>query len=65
MDVVAAFDRLPEAHSTALRLRLGGATPDEVGRALGVDPAAVEPLLHLADRKLRELLAAPPSAVGT
>jgi len=56
MDVVSALAHLPEAHAAALRLRLGGATPDEVGESLGLEQAAVEPLLVLADAKLRALM---------
>jgi len=67
-DLVTAFSLLPPSYSTALRLRLGGATPNEVGTALDVDSAAVGPLLAVADAKLRELLLAdgeePPQGVG-
>ncbi len=55
-DLVTAFSLLPPSYATALRLRLDGATPAEVGDALDVDTAAVGSLLILADAKLRELL---------
>ena len=49
---------LPEAYGAALRLRVGGASTEEIGDRLGLEPAAVEPLLSVADSKLKALLLA-------
>ena len=57
-DLLTAFSLLPQTYATALRLRLGGATPSEVGEALDLEPSAVPALLAVADAKLRALLVA-------
>jgi DNA-directed RNA polymerase specialized sigma24 family protein len=56
VDLVTALTLLPEAHAAALRLRVAGASTAEVADALGLDHSAVQPLLILADAKLRDLL---------
>jgi DNA-directed RNA polymerase specialized sigma24 family protein len=55
-DLVTAFSLLPPPYAAALRLRLDGATPADVGAALDVDAAAVGSLLVVAEAKLRELM---------
>jgi DNA-directed RNA polymerase specialized sigma24 family protein len=55
-DVVSAIALLPDAYRHALHLRLGGASSDEIAAALRLEPSAVEPLLVVADAKLRALM---------
>ena len=57
-DLVTALAMLPETYGIALRLRVGGASTKEIGDHLGLEPAAVEPLLSVADSKLRAILLA-------
>lgn len=58
-DLVSAIGKLPRPYAAALRLRVAGASPDEVGAKLGLDESAVRPLLDIAEEKLRDLLVAP------
>jgi DNA-directed RNA polymerase specialized sigma24 family protein len=46
------IDQLPSAYAEALRLRATGLTWHEIGRRLGIEPEAVDTLLHLAEAKL-------------
>ena len=55
-DLVTALAMLPETYGIALRLRIGGASTEEIGDRLGLEPTAVGPLLSVADSKLRTLL---------
>ena len=55
-DLLTALEMLPEAYGIALRLRVGGASEAEIAEQLGLEPTAVEPLLSVADSKLRALL---------
>ncbi len=57
-DLVTALEMLPETYGAALRLQVAGATPAEIGTTLGLEPNAVEPLLSVAESKLRALLLA-------
>jgi DNA-directed RNA polymerase specialized sigma24 family protein len=57
MDVEEAFDRLPETHATALRLRARGFDHDAIAAALALEPKAVGPLLRIAEAKLGTLTA--------
>lgn len=65
-DLVSAIEKLPRPYASALRLRVAGATPDQVGEELGLDEAAVRPLLAIAEEKLRGLWVgdAPPEEAG-
>ena len=47
--------RLPTVYAVALRLRATGGSDDAIAAALGVDVAAVETLLAVAERKLEAL----------
>ena len=58
-DLVSAIGKLPEPYAAALRLRVAGASPDEVGEELKLEAAAVHPLLVIAEEKLRDLLMDP------
>ena len=55
-DLLTALELLPETYGVALRLRVGGASEAEIAERLGLEPTAVEPLLSVADSKLRALL---------
>ena len=55
-DLLTALEMLPETYGVALRLRVGGASAAEIAEQLGLDATAVEPLLSVADSKLRALL---------
>ncbi len=57
-DLLTALELLPETYGVALRLRVGGASEAEIADHLGLEPMAVEPLLSVADSKLRALLLA-------
>ena len=57
-DLLTALSLLPGAYGEAMRLRIEGASPADVAEALDLDGAAVIPLLHVADAKLRELMLA-------
>lgn len=61
-DLVSAIGKLPRPYAAALRLRVAGASPDEVGEELGLDEAAVQPLLVIAEEKLLDLLLSPVGA---
>ncbi|HKV22758.1 MAG TPA: hypothetical protein VJR50_27280 [Mycobacterium sp.] len=52
----AALSRLPEAHALILRLTEAGASADEICGQLDVEPESLEPLLDIAQRKLRNQL---------
>ena len=60
MDRDAALGQLPEAYAAALRLRDQGHDPTRIATALGVDPAAIDSLLELADAKLARILGGTP-----
>lgn len=51
-----ALRQLPLAHAVALRLRAAGADEALIATALGVDVAAIEPILAVAEEKLRAVL---------
>lgn len=53
-----AIAELPAAYRAALRLATMGMSPDEIGDALAIEPAAVPPMLELAEAKLVERLTA-------
>jgi DNA-directed RNA polymerase specialized sigma24 family protein len=55
VDVEAAFNRLPETHAAALRLRARGFDHDAIATALALEPSAVPPLLRIAEAKLAAL----------
>jgi DNA-directed RNA polymerase specialized sigma24 family protein len=57
MNVEAAFSRLPDTHAAALRLRARGFDDDAIAAALALEPAAVAPLLQIAEAKLAALTA--------
>lgn len=57
MDVEDAFNRLPETHAAALRLRARGFDHDGIAAALGLEPKTVGPLLRIAEAKLEALTA--------
>ncbi|MGH3511155.1 MAG: hypothetical protein ACRDQI_19350 [Pseudonocardiaceae bacterium] len=59
MDLTAAIKELPEVHAVALRLHRAGTANAEIAAELGIEVAAVPPLLRLAKAKLARLLAAP------
>jgi hypothetical protein len=65
VDLLSALSALPEAHATAIALRLAGATPTDVAAELGIEPPAVEPLLVIAEAKLKELLGGPTSGCAS
>lgn len=52
MDVETALDRLPEVYALALRLRLRGTGDEEICRAVGVAPEALDTLILIAQQKL-------------
>jgi hypothetical protein len=56
MDIEAAFSRLPHTHASALRLRARGFDDDAIAAALGLERAAVAPLLRIAEAKLGALV---------
>lgn len=56
MDRRAALAELSHAHAVALRLRAAGAEDGVIAVALGIAEEAVEPLVDLAEAKLRRLL---------
>jgi DNA-directed RNA polymerase specialized sigma24 family protein len=58
MDRTQAMAKLPEAYSTALRLRDAGVDDAGIAERLGTPPDAVGPLLRLAVAKLDRILAA-------
>jgi len=47
-----AIEQLPGVYAEALRLRAAGLTWHDIGRRLGIEPEAVETLLHIAEAKL-------------
>jgi hypothetical protein len=55
MDDEAAISRLPKTHASAVRLRERGFDDDAIARALELEPAAIGPLLAIADAKLAAL----------
>jgi hypothetical protein len=55
VDDEAAISRLPKTHASAVRLRERGFDDDAIARALELEPAAVGPLLAIADAKLAAL----------
>jgi hypothetical protein len=55
---------LPELHAVAVRLRDGGVDDHVIALALGIDAAAVGPLLHIADSKLANLIAHTPGSLA-
>jgi DNA-directed RNA polymerase specialized sigma24 family protein len=59
MDLASAIKELPEVHAVALRLHRAGTANAEIAVELGIEVAAVPPLLRLAKAKLARLLAAP------
>jgi DNA-directed RNA polymerase specialized sigma24 family protein len=52
----AALARLPHAYALALRYTDSGMSDDEICTALGIEREALEPLLDMAHRKLRNEL---------
>lgn len=56
-----ALDDLPVALAVALRLHRAGADRRLIGIALGIEPGGVEPLVQIAEAKLRRLRRPPPS----
>ncbi len=48
----AGIEELPSVYAEALRLRAAGMTWRDIGRRLGIEPEAVDTLLHLAEAKL-------------
>jgi DNA-directed RNA polymerase specialized sigma24 family protein len=59
MDLASAIKELPEAHAVALCLHSAVTANAEIAAKLGIEVAAVPPLLRLAKAKLARLLAAP------
>ena len=57
MDQALALQRLPEVYAAALRLRDAGLDEDAIADELGMERAAVEPLLRVAEAKLAALVA--------
>lgn len=55
MDADPKLARLPDSYALALRLRDAGADDVHIAESVGVEPAAVGPLLLLASAKLRTL----------
>lgn len=51
-----AMSRLPAVHAVALRLREEGLTSQQIAGHLGIDPAAVSPLLAVAEAKLDAIM---------
>jgi DNA-directed RNA polymerase specialized sigma24 family protein len=49
---VDAFDGLPEAYATALRLRDAGCSDEVIAERLAIEAEAVAPLLRIAVAKL-------------
>jgi hypothetical protein len=56
VDRAEALQALPDTYAIALRLRAEGVEPDAMARVLDVEPAAVGPLLTLAEAKLAGLM---------
>ena len=54
-----ALDLLPVMYAQALQLRLIGCDEQAIAAELAVEPAAVGPMLQLAEAKLARLLAEP------
>ena len=50
---------MPAAYSLALRLREAGVSATLIAECLQIDPAAVEPLLVVAEAKVEAILARP------
>ena len=50
------MSRLPAVHAVALRLREEGLTSQQIAGQLGIDPAAVIPLLAVAEAKLDAIM---------
>jgi hypothetical protein len=59
MDELERLARLPESYARALQLRREGADEAAIAAALSIDPAAVGPLLRIADAKLAALTDGP------
>jgi len=57
VDQALALQRLPEVYAAALRLRDAGLDEDAIADELGMERAAVEPLLRVAEAKLAALIA--------
>jgi hypothetical protein len=53
----AAIADLPVALAIAVRLRGAGASDTLIATALAIEPEGVEPLLEVAEAKLRRLVA--------
>lgn len=51
-----ALNRLPSAHSLALRLRDAGLPADLIAECVGIEPEALGPLLVVAEEKLAAAL---------
>lgn len=58
MDRSTAIDRLPEAYAAALRLQDEGHDDNAIAVRLDLAPAAIGPLLRVAEAKLNSILAA-------
>ena len=56
MDIEDAFDRLPETHAAALRLRARGFDHEAIAATLGLEPKTVAPPLRIAEAKLEALM---------
>lgn len=59
MDYAAALARLPGDYALAVVLADAGAEPETIARRVGIDVAAVQPMLDLARQKLVPLLSQP------
>jgi DNA-directed RNA polymerase specialized sigma24 family protein len=59
MEREVALDRLTPAHAVALRAREQGMSSEHIAALLGIEQEAVEPLIQVANEKLRALEAQP------
>jgi DNA-directed RNA polymerase specialized sigma24 family protein len=57
VDREEALDRLAGLYARALRLADAGWSEPDIARDLGIEPAAVRPLLEIGARKLARLMA--------
>jgi DNA-directed RNA polymerase specialized sigma24 family protein len=51
-----ALDQLSGSYARALRLAEAGRSPAQIAAELGIDEAAVAPLLHIGSRKLKRVM---------
>jgi DNA-directed RNA polymerase specialized sigma24 family protein len=57
MDRADAIDRLPSTYAAVIRLLDRGASDQTIAERLDIEPAAVAPLVAVAEAKLARLLA--------